>query len=167
MSGPTKDQIKAVRAVLYDHAQLKLIAEDIQQINLLMNLAGPPLPSNDVRIAVGTGPRWVIPATGAVDPAVLDAVARCQKLAKRLQAIGDALADLDLPADDKHELTTAMHEQAQTWTARARLWGQAGKPSDPAGALATITAHQTASDAAVKKVTAYLRPVKIDTVKGS
>lgn len=164
MSAPTKAQVRAVRAVLYDHAALAGLAQDIQQINLLMNLAGPPLPPDDVRIAVGTGPQWVIPATGAVDPAVLDAVARCQSLVKRFSAMATAIADLDIPRDDKRHLTTAVREQALTWSARAQLWAEPGAPTDPTGTVANITAHQAAADAAVKQVQAYLRAVKFNPV---
>ena len=158
MSGPTAVQIRAVQAVIHDRAQHRAMAEDIQQINLLMNLSGPPLPANDVRVAVGDGPEWRIQHTGAVDPAVLDAVARCEDLARRLESMSGALGHLDLPHDDRQSLVTALHESALTWTARARLWRDPEKPGDPKGVVATITAHQAASDAAAMQVKAYLHP---------
>lgn len=155
---PTPAQIKAVRKVLYDRTQLKQMANDIQQVNLLMNISGPPLPQNDVRIAVGDGPQWFIQTTGAVDPNILSAVASCQSLAKRLLSLRSAVARLQLPPADKQFLTTALNEQALTWSARATLWQQQGAPADPAGAVAQIAAHQAASFAALKHVQAYLRP---------
>lgn len=156
---PTHAQIKAVQNVLYDHNQLKQAAQDVQQVNLLMNLSGPPLPANDVRGAVGNGPEWLIQATGQLDPSVAQAVARCRSIAARLQSMRSALGRLDLPSADKQFLMTALKEQALTWSTRATLWEETTAPSDPTGAVAKITAHQTAAFAALGHVQAYLRPI--------
>ncbi len=167
MSSPTSAQIKAVQAVVRDHAQLRAMKEDIQQINLLMNLAGPPLPENDVRVAVGDGPEWRIPATGALDPAVLEAVSRCQDLAQRLESMSSALGKLDLPSGDRQALVTVLHELALVWTARATLWRNPKPPGDATSAAAAISAHQTASTAAAKKVQAYLVATTASNRRGS
>jgi hypothetical protein len=158
---PTKAQIKAVRHVLYDHTQVTQMIDDIQSINVLMNLSGPPLPENDVRVAVGDGPEWIVQATGALDPSVSEAVTRCHSIAQRLQTIRAALSALDLPHSDKQNLKTALQEQALAWTTRAGLWAQPKSPSDPKGTVAKITAHEKASSAALAKVKAYLQPVKV------
>jgi hypothetical protein len=169
MSAPTAAQIRAVRQVIHDRARHRAMAEDIQQINLLMNLnpTGPPLSSTDVRVAAGDGPEWRIPATGALDPAVVDAVARCEDLAKRFESMSQAIGNLDLPHDDRRSLVTALHESALTWTTRATFWRDPEKPRDPKGTVAAITAHQVASDAAAAKVKAYLVSPDTSNLAGS
>jgi hypothetical protein len=158
MAGPTHAQIAAVHRVLYNPARLKQLAEDFQQLNLLMNLDGPPLATDDSRIAVGDGPDWVVPATGAVDVSVLNAAATAERLAERLLGMRREISHVNCPAADRRRLMTALSEQAQAWSARASLWRETTAPDDVAGAVATITKHERAAGAALAHVQRYLRP---------
>jgi hypothetical protein len=158
MSKPTHAQIHAVRKVLYDEQRMKQTALDVEQVNLLMNLIGQPLPLTDPRIAVGDGPDWVIPDTGAVDPAVLEAAGRCQSIASTLLSMRGELSQVDCPAADKQLLMKSLHEQAEVWSARSSLWMKTTAPDDVSAAVRNITAHQQAAFGALKNVQAYLRP---------
>jgi hypothetical protein len=159
MSKPTHAQIHAVRKVLYDEQRMKQTALDVEQVNLLMNLTGPPLPLTDPRIAVGDGPDWAVTATGAVDPFVLEAAGRCQSIAKTLLSTRSELSQVDFPAADKQLLMQSLQEQAEVWSARATLWMQTTAPDNVSAAVQNITAHQEAAFGALKNVQAYLRPV--------
>ena len=146
MAKPTPNQIKAVRAVLYKPERVRRLRADAQSINVLMQLGKPD-----------RGPLWTIPATGKPSSSVLEAVARCRRIAATLRATSSQLASLTLPAAHKRDLRTGVTELAASWDARADAWGEPGKP-DVDAAVAKIAAHLKASARALGRVSAYLRP---------
>lgn len=159
MAKPTKKQIQAVQKVLYDRARLAQMAHDFQQLNLFMNLDGPPLAMNDSRLEQGDGPDWVIPATGAVDVLVLDGADRCDQIAARLLTMRKDLSPLAIPASDKQSLMTSLSEQALAWQKRAATWRMTTAPDDVNAAVEAISKHQRVAVDELAHVQPYLRPL--------
>lgn len=159
MAPPTKQQIRAVQKVLYDRTQLAQMAHDFQQLNLFMNLDGPPLAMGDTRFESGAGPDWAIPATGAVDVLVLDGADRCDQIAARLLTMRKGLSGLAIPASDKQALMASLSEQALAWQKRAATWRSRTAPDDVKAAVEAITKHQRAAEDELASVQPYLRPV--------
>jgi hypothetical protein len=150
-SGPTQEQIARVRAILYRHSTLTQVRNDLSSIDVLLGLA-PSTPA-------GSGPAWVIPATGRVGPSVTQAAGYARKLASTYLRLADQIGALSsVPAADRAHLVKALASQASAWSARADAWARPEQPSSfqTKAALAAIVRHETAGTAAAQKVTAYL-----------
>jgi hypothetical protein len=148
MAKPTDDQIKAVRAVLYKPERVRQLRAHANSIAVLMNLDNPNQPDQ--------GPLWTIEATGKPSGAVMEAVARCRKIAGILRTTSGLLESLTLPPAHKRDLRTGLGELAATWDARAAAWAGAGKP-DVEGEVAKISGHRAASAKALRRVSGYLQ----------
>lgn len=145
MAPPTKEQITAVRAVLYKPSRLRQIDADVRSIDVLMNLNKP-----------GHAPLWRVPATGNVSAAVKEASERCRRIAAAQRAMSREIAKLGLPAQDKRALRTALEEQATVWAIRGSVWADPGKPNVKA-VVDRLTSHQRQAFEASSKVRPYLR----------
>jgi hypothetical protein len=146
-TGPTKQQIKAVRAVLYKRSRLRQIYGNYRSIDVLLQIA--PTSVND-------GPNWVIQHTGEVDPSVLDAAQRARQIASAMQSMASELGSVSLPGDDRQNLVAALNAQAAAWTARAGAWS-VPNANGASAAVATIAAHEGAARDAASKVREYLQ----------
>jgi hypothetical protein len=146
-TSPTKLQIKAVRAVLYERSRLRQISENYRSIDVLLEIA--PTSVND-------GPNWVIQATGKVDPSVLEAAQRARQIASAMQSMAGELGGLSLPGDDRQNLVAALNAQAAAWTARAGAWS-VPNANGASAAVTTIAAHESAARDAAGKVREYLQ----------
>ena len=68
MSKPSKKQIRAVRLALYNHQHISRLKFLREQLGVVMNFNHDrPLPEHDIRNPPGSGPNWILQATGAVD----------------------------------------------------------------------------------------------------
>jgi hypothetical protein len=148
---PTEDQIEAVHAVLYKPQRVRQLRAHANSINVLMNLDNPNEPDK--------GPPWTIQATGQPSGRVIEATARCRKIAESLRTMSRLLEGVALPAAHKRDLRTGLTELAATWDARAAAWEAPGKP-DVEAQVARISAHQKASAKALGRVSAYLKPAE-------
>lgn len=161
----SRREIRAVRGVLYDRKRLQDLHTQTTSINVLMNLdPSVPLNPGDVRIQPGAGPNWVIPATGQVDPAVVEAADRCRAIATTLLDMRRELQRLSLDPTDRRHLAAGLAEQAEAWHARADAWSEPGQPADVDAAVASITVHEQASLRHFKKVTRYLAQIDPQTL---
>jgi len=142
---PSKKQIAAVRAVLYERKRLRQLLADLHSIDVLMGLH-----------SADGAPVWVVSATGKPGSSLLEAVSRCRRVATAHRAMSSELGALSLPAADKQDLRSGLNEQATVWEVRARLWAATVKP-DVTAALAQLKSHQAAAFRAAQKVSAYLR----------
>ena len=123
---------------------------------LLMNTdPGEAIPSGDARVEPGAGPLWFIPATGAVDPAVLEAADRAEKVAAILAKMKRDLGELDIDRTDRGHLQEALDQQVQAWRIRARVWRDPGAPDDTL--WAKIADHETRSVRELKRVKDYVK----------
>jgi hypothetical protein len=145
---PTQDQIKAVQAVLYKPQQVRQLRAHASSINVLMNIDNPNGPDK--------GPPWTIQATGQPSSRVIEAIARCRKIAESMRTMSRQLEALALPTAHRRDLRTGLTELAATWDARAAAWEAPGKP-DVQALVGRISAHQKASAKALARVSAYLR----------
>jgi hypothetical protein len=149
--GPTKQEIAQVRAILYRRAILREVQDDLSSIDVLLGLA-PSTPA-------GSGPDWVIPATGRVGPSVTQAAGFARKLAATYQQLADQISALSsVPAADRANLAKALSSQASAWSARANAWIKPARPSSSyiTATLETISRHETEGAAAAQKVKPYL-----------
>jgi hypothetical protein len=160
-----RDEVKAVRKVLYDRTRLRKLYAEISSIDVEMNLDPErELDPNDIRGDAGSGPNWVIPATGQVDPGVTEAAKRCAKVAALLRQTSRDLADVSFPRADKRALRDALEEQAKAWSARGRIWAAPGRP-DVQAAVKEINTHHAAAIKSYARVTKYLREVKLESLQ--
>jgi hypothetical protein len=145
MTGPTDDEIHAVRKVLYAPARLKTIAEAMLNMSKVMNLdANKLLPPTDVRYPAGSGPQWYYPDTGGLDINITQGAKHAREVAAGILAIRSAISHVAFPQTDKQNLMTALQEEAAVWTTRATLWTDPQPPSDPVSAAAGVQSHLTA-----------------------
>jgi predicted nucleic acid-binding protein len=159
-----REEVKAVRQVLYDRGRLRKLHTEILSIDVEMNLnPTAKLDPNDIRGRAGSGPSWVIPATGEVDRGVTEAARRCQKVAALLRETSRDLADVSFPRADKRALRTALEEHAKAWSTRGRIWAAPGRP-DADAAVAEITRHHAAAIRSYERVKPYLREVKLESL---
>lgn len=157
---PTEQQVAAVHAVLYERSRVQALHDELQSIAVELNLdREAQLSPKDRRGPAGSGPNWYVPATGAVDPAVLDAAKRCDKIAAILTEIAGELEGVDISRTDRADLQSALSEEAAVWTLRGRWWRDPHPAKDPKQLAATIAAHVQTSVAAGYKVRAYRKPV--------
>jgi hypothetical protein len=151
-----QEDIQAVRQVLYDKERRKKLKTEIRSIVLLMNFdPGEPIPHDDARVAPGAGPLWFIPATGAVDTAVLEAADRSEKVAEILTKMRHDLGELDIDGTDRGHLQEALDQQAKAWRVRAKVWRDPGSPDDTL--WRKIAEHETRSVHELKLVKDYLK----------
>ena len=144
---PTKQQISAVRAVLYDHQNVTSLQGDIQSINVLFNHTdGSPF-------------QWTYPDTGTVTDDVIQAAQFARSVAKTLTKMSGQIGDLDdIPSDDQHHLVAALIAEAAAWTARSTAWLSNEVSSDATAQQAqTIHNHEVDVATAAKKVRAYFK----------
>jgi hypothetical protein len=157
----TEADIREVRKVLYDRDRRRKLKTEIDSIVILMNFdPGEAIPHDDPRILPGAGPLWFIPNTGAVNPSVLEAADRCERIASILMKMRDEIGDLNIDGSDRQHLREALEQQAKGWRTRARLWRDPGAP-DPAGAD-EIVGHEAKSLREIKKVEDYFKGVDLE-----
>ena len=150
MAKPTKKELKAVHAVLYERKRLRQIFDDISSIDVDLHFNNPAQP--------GSAPLWYYPANGQLTSSVLDAARRCHKIAKALLDMRDELAKVEFDGDDKRHLREALKEQAASWSTRGDIWSMPGAPDDDAeSVVAPITAHQVAGAKEAEHVVDYLK----------
>lgn len=101
----------------------------------------------------------MIPATGQINLAVLEADGRCDEIAKILLAIRRDLAHINFARRDKRHLRAGLARHAYAWPARGRVCGAPQRPDDVEPAVARIVAHERASVREVRSVREYLREV--------
>jgi hypothetical protein len=153
---PSNKDIHAAREVLYDKDRRQKLKNELDSIVVLMNFdPGQPIAYNDPRVQPGAGPLWFVPANGAVDPAVLEAADRCDKVAAILRKMRDEIGDLDIDHDDRDHLKKGLNQQAKAWTTRGILWRDPGNP-DPA-LTEKIIALESNSGQELLKVRKYLK----------
>ncbi len=151
----TEREVKAVRRVLYNRGRMRLLLTEVRSIDVLMNLDPyASLSPDDTRVAAGSGPHWFL-SSGEVDPGVLEAASRCQRVAALLRDTRRELKDVDFDRADKRELRNALEEHAKAWIARADAWSRPGSP-DVATMGAAINSHDAASLRSYHRVDAYL-----------
>jgi hypothetical protein len=164
--------IDAVRRVLYEPRRLASLRDHMSSIALLMNLdARHTLPPNDPRWRAGTGPTWFVrtgqtlfsSGTVKLNPSVIEAADRCDKVADLLRQIHDELAHVDFDQSDKQHLRAALAQQEIAARKRAAVWREPQAPHDPKAAAASIAAHQRLGVDELKHVTKYLRQVDLFT----
>lgn len=154
-----RDEVRAVRRVLYDRQRLRGIFTHLESIDELMNLdPGNVLAPNDPRVEGGSGPYWFIPANGQLSPAVVEAAERCDKVAGLLLDTRRELSDVKFDGDDKRALRAALQEQAESWRERGKVWRAPGRP-EVGVALDRIAKHDKESLRELKKVKEYLQDV--------
>jgi hypothetical protein len=154
---PSRDDIRAVREVLYDRDFRNRLKTELNSIVLLMNLdPGEAIPSDDPRVEPGAGPLWFVPATGALDPAVAEAADRCDRIAEILMKARRQVGDLEIDGGDKTHLREALNQQAKSWRVRGRLWRDPGAPDAEAGAD-EIFDHERKAVQSLKKASDYLK----------
>jgi len=154
-----RDEVRAVRRVLYDRQRMQRMFIHLESIDELMNLdPGNVLQPDDPRVQGGSGPLWFIPANGQLSPAVVDAAERCDKIADILLATRRELARVDFDGADKRVMRAALQEQARSWQERAKVWRAPGRP-DVAASLDRIAEHEKESVRKLKKVDEYLQEV--------
>ncbi len=155
--GPTKSEIRAVHKALYRRDRLNALKRLARDIARLMNFdPAAPLADNDVRNPPGSGPLWFLPATGEVDPHVLEAARACDTVATTLRAIRHDVGQVSFPAADKQHLMAALDAEAKSWTVRGAMWRDPGKP-DVEGFVADISRHVDRAISEGKHVGPYLR----------
>lgn len=132
VKGPTHEQIKAVRNVLYNPSRERELSDHVQSIITLMNFNPlQAIPETDTRYPAGSGPSWFLLSTGAVDGGVLEAAGRCAKIATLLLQIRSELQHLNFPNTDKKHIRAALQAQAAWWTIRANWWKAPNAVTDP------------------------------------
>jgi len=157
---PSKQQVAAVHAVLYERRRLQNLHDEMQSIAVELNLdPRARLSPRDTRNPPGSGPNWFVPSTGAVDPAVLDAAKRCDKIAAILSEIAGELDGVDIPRADRDDLQSALSGEAAVWTLRGRSWRNPRPERDPQRFAATVAAHVQASVEAGYTVRAYRKRI--------
>jgi hypothetical protein len=153
---PTSREIKAVRRVLYAKERERKMLDEARSIVVLMNFnPRGNIDQEDIRVTAGAGPLWFIPATGEVDPGVLEAADRSKRIAAMLRDTRRELKDVDFDADDKRNLRDALEQQAQALIKRAKAW-TAPTVGDPEAIAADIHRHDAAAANSYSKVFAYL-----------
>jgi len=153
----SKAEVRAVRRVLYDRERLRRMLTEVRSIDILMNTnANAPLPPDDIRVNSGDGPTWVLLGTGEVDPAVVEAAARCRRVAELLRETRRALKHVDFDRGDRRALRAALDEHAQAWIARADAWVAPRGAVDPAVAAAAINRHDARATREYRRVRPYL-----------
>lgn len=159
-------EIRAVREVLYDRKRLRRLLDEVRSIDVLMN-TNPyaTLPPDDVRVTAGSGPTWVIPSTGALDPAVLEAADRCGRVAKLLRETRQDLAAVDFDRSDKRHLREALEQHAKAWVARARAWRAPGPPADVESAAREINRHDADAVRSYARAEEYLDRRALDGIE--
>lgn len=156
----SRREIRAVRRVLYERRRLRRLYQHASSIDVLMNTdPGRALSPDDTRVQGGAGPGWVIPGSGELSVAVLDAADRCDEIAKILLAVRRDLADVDFDRSDKHHLRAGLASQASAWRARGRAWRAPGPPGNIRATVAGITKRERASMREFRSVREYLREV--------
>jgi hypothetical protein len=154
--GPTKSEIRAVHKALYHRDRLAKLEHLAREITRLMNLdPETPLADDDVRNPPGSGPLWFLPATGEVDPHVLDAANACDTVATTLRAIRHEVGHVSFPAGDKQHLMASLDAEATSWTVRGAMWRAPDKP-DVEAFVSDISKHVDRAISEAKHVTAYL-----------
>lgn len=154
----TDPRIAAVRKVLYEPNRLRHLRDDLVTIETLMNLdPTAALQSGDPRAFAGSGPDWYIRGTGALDPGVVEAAGRCDRIAARLLAIRRDLASVAFPGADKASLRRGLAELAASWSARGHAW-RAAPGQDVDAAVTAIQKHLQASTVSFRKARRYLKP---------
>lgn len=153
---PTKREIRAVRKVLYERERARKMLDEARSIVVLMNFnPRGHIEQEDVRVTAGAGPLWFIPATGEVDPGVLEAAERSKRIAAMLRETRRELSDVDFDAEDKRNLRDALEQQAQALTKRAKAW-TTPTVGDPETVAAGIHRHDAAAAKSYSKVFDYL-----------
>ena len=152
-------KVAAVRKVLYQHARIRRLQDHQVSIVNLMNLDPGGTPPGLGRTA-GSGPNWYVLATGALSPSVVEAAARCDKVADILLEIRDELGSVDFKRTDKVNLRAALAEQAAGFRIRARVWGAPARPVNAAATAAAIAGHESESVRRLRKVAKYLKEVQ-------
>jgi hypothetical protein len=156
---PTKDQLHAVHQALYKRERLQALATLRHNISVLMNFnPNQQLSVDDPRNPAGSGPTWFVPATGAVDPAVLEAANDCDQIATALMDMHDDVGGVEFPAADKQHLQAAIAAEAASWTTRGQIWRAPTKPNVEADTK-RIEHHVATAISEVKHVSAYLKPL--------
>lgn len=152
----SRREIKAVRKVLYKHARLREMLDEVRSIDVLMNTGGKvELAPDDVRVA-GGGPRWVVGEVDPIlDPGVAEAADRCRRLAKLLRETSRELKDVEFDAADKRELRNALEAHARAWIARGDAWRTLPAP-DIRDAVKEIGRHDGEAIRSYAKVDPYL-----------
>lgn len=154
---PTHEQLKSLHRALYKPGRLQHLQTLQRNIAVLMNLnPATELPTNDIRNPAGSGPTWFVPATGAIDPGVLEAADDCDKIAQTLMAIHDDVAGTDFPDDLRAHVTASLNAEAASWTARGAFWRDPAPP-DVEAVVAGIEAHLKIAAAEAKPIGKYLK----------
>jgi hypothetical protein len=150
-------RVTAVQKVLYEPTRLRHLEDDLVTIDVMLN-ADPtvPLQPNDIRGFAGSGPDWWIRGTGALDPGVVEAARRCDRIAARFLTIRRELGPVAFPAADKAQLRLGLAELAASWTARGRAW-RAGPGQSVEAEIGAIERHLRSSAVAFRKVRKYLK----------
>jgi hypothetical protein len=152
----SKAEVRAVRRVLYDRERLRRMLTEVRSIDILMNTnQNASLPPDDIRVTAGDGPTWVL-LDGSMDPGVLEAAARCRRVAELLRQTRRALKDVDFDPGDRRRLRAALGEHARAWIARADAWSAPRGAVDPAVAADQINRHDASAMRGYRKVRAYL-----------
>jgi hypothetical protein len=154
---PTKGEIRAVRKALYRRDRLDTLKHLAREIARLMNFdPAVPLAANDVRNPPGSGPLWFLPATGEIDPHVLEAAHACDTVAATLRAIRHDVGQVTFPTADKQHLMASLDAEATSWTVRGAMWRAPGKP-DVEAFVADVSRHVDRTISEAKHVGVYLK----------
>jgi hypothetical protein len=145
---PTPKQIAAVRRVLYEPARIRQMRSDLSSISVLLNLEN----QNPSEIVT-----WYVPATGELSPGIVEAAARCRRIAATVRAIRSELAKLEFDQVDKRHLLRALDAQAASWQARADGWAAPGQPGDVDALVTTVAGHLRTAFAEAAHVKPYLK----------
>jgi hypothetical protein len=154
---PSKSQIKAVRKALYQRDRLGKLNDLARNISVLMNFnPATELPINDVRNPAGSGPTWFVPATGAVDPGVLEAANDCDTIAATLMAIRHDVGQVSFPSSDKQHLMASLQAEATSWNVRGAMWRSPTAP-DVEAFTKEIGGHVATAISEAEHVAVYLK----------
>lgn len=137
----SRDEIRAVRKVIYDRDLRRKLNTQLDSIRVLMKVDDE-------------GPTWVYPANGQPTVAVLDAAERCDKIAALLRKTRRRLADVDIDRSDKSRLRDGFAQLAQAWERRGAVWRAPSKPDVEAEAAA-IAEHERAAFRKFKRAPEY------------
>ncbi len=148
MAKPSKEQVRAVRDVIYDRQRLRQLAADAGSIDVIMNINNPNEPDG--------APVWTIAATGDPSSAVLEAIRRCRRIAAQLREMRDDLNGVDIPGEDRSSLRDGLKELAAVWDTTADVWEAPGSP-EVETAVESIESHREQAGRALRGVRRYLK----------
>jgi hypothetical protein len=145
---PTNKELAAVHKVLFEPKRARRMADDAASFSVLLNLQGQ---------AQGRPVIWWVPGTGRLSPGVLEAAARCDRIASAYQQMSAELAGASVNAADKARLRSALDAMAAMWLARSTVIGDPKPPADPVALARSLSDHLLQAYEAGRAVVEYFR----------